>query len=366
MKKTIITIMLLTILAISLSACNTITGNVVSERDDIRIGFIGPLSGGTATFGIVEKNAVELAVKEINENNGINGKKVKVFYEDGKCSPKEAINAANKLINIDNVDIMFTVCSSETLAVAPITEEKKMILVTAYAMHPEVSEAGDYVFRFSYSDISTSEMIADYVDEKGFSSLGIIYEQDAYAVSLKNLVEEKFENKNGIVYTESFPKDDPDVRTQVSKILEKNPEAIFIDPASLVTGLNTLKTIKESGYEGLLMGNFFASSKEVLEAPEAKGLIYFGDPEIEENPLKRELFEAYKKEFGEYPQIEYSATTRYDSIIILKQAIEEKGLDSEKIRDHILSNTFERILGTYGFDENGDLMGTFPKINQIS
>ena len=69
------------------------------EGDTIKIGFIGPLTGDAASLGTSARDAVELAAQELNDKGGINGKKVEVVYEDGKCTAGPAVSAANKLIN---------------------------------------------------------------------------------------------------------------------------------------------------------------------------------------------------------------------------------------------------------------------------
>ena len=76
------------------------------NKENIKIGFIGPLSGDVASMGQSAKAAVELAVEEINSNGGVSGRPLEVIYEDGKCEPKDSTSAANKLVNIDGVAVI--------------------------------------------------------------------------------------------------------------------------------------------------------------------------------------------------------------------------------------------------------------------
>ncbi len=99
-----------------------------AEKGPIKIGFISALTGGAAAYGETEKNVVELALKEINDSGELN-RKLEAVYEDGKCDGKEAVTAAQKLINIDKVKIILGGgCSSETLGAAPLAEANKVIL----------------------------------------------------------------------------------------------------------------------------------------------------------------------------------------------------------------------------------------------
>ena len=111
-----------------------------------------PLSGDGASYGIMGQNVVNLRVEEINKAGGINGRNLEIIWEDGTCNPKDASMAAQKLINIDNVSIIFGgFCSGETLGAAPITEKKKVILFSGVSSSPEITNAGDFVCRTAQS-----------------------------------------------------------------------------------------------------------------------------------------------------------------------------------------------------------------------
>ena len=131
MKKNIVVLFLIVILSTALIAgCNNQapTGNVVNTKTEefIKIGYIGPLTGDVAYIGEGVGNTVQLAVEEVNAAGGINGKKIKLILEDGKCNNKDAANAANKLVYVDKVGfIIGGGCSSETLGAAPIVENSK-------------------------------------------------------------------------------------------------------------------------------------------------------------------------------------------------------------------------------------------------
>ena len=82
--------------ALGLAACSQ--GN-----QTVRIGYVGPLTGDAASFGVDTLNGAKIAVDEINAAGGINGKKVELIAEDGKCNGADATAAAQKLVNVDQV-----------------------------------------------------------------------------------------------------------------------------------------------------------------------------------------------------------------------------------------------------------------------
>ena len=128
-----IKLMVIALLCLVITGC-TITGNVTKET--IRIGIIAPFTGDAAVYGQSEKNAIDLAVEEINLNGGIDGRLIEVIYEDGKCNGMDATTAAQKLINVDNVDIILGgTCSGETLAIAPLAEAPDTsVILTGYSV----------------------------------------------------------------------------------------------------------------------------------------------------------------------------------------------------------------------------------------
>ena len=105
---------------------NETQGNV------IKVGFIGPLTGNSANFGETYRNVVAMAVDEINASDGINGKKLEVIYEDGKCDGTDAVNAMNKLVNVDGVQaVLGGFCTGESVAIIPIANASKVALLSS-------------------------------------------------------------------------------------------------------------------------------------------------------------------------------------------------------------------------------------------
>ena len=145
------------------------------STEPIKIGYIGPLTGGVAAYGETEKNVIELALQEINSSGELN-RKLEVIYEDGKCDGKDAATAAQKLINIDKVKIILGgACSAETLAAAPLAEENKVILFSSFASNPSISQAGDYIFRNCFSDADFGKADAEFIVSRGIKRVAALH-----------------------------------------------------------------------------------------------------------------------------------------------------------------------------------------------
>jgi len=124
----------------------------VSNKDEyIKIGFVGPLTGNRAFLGIPEVNGLYLAAKEINAQGGINGKKIIVLYEDSLDSPKYANISANKLITVDNVDILISSTTSISESIIPLSIQNNKLLFI-FSTNPTLAKKSNNIFRY-YFDI---------------------------------------------------------------------------------------------------------------------------------------------------------------------------------------------------------------------
>lgn len=359
-------ITMLSLIAIMLAAL-LITG-CAKEKGTIKIGAIGPLTGGGASWGESDRNAIELAVEEINNAGGINGRLLQVIHEDGKCNGKDAVNAASKLITLDNVKIILGgVCSAETLAFAPIAEQNKVITFTI-ATAPDVSNAGDYVFRNAASDLEGGRIGAKMIEE---DRIALISENTEYAMGIQHTLKEELQNQGkAIVADLVYDSDETDFRTYLLKIKNARPEAIFINPGTSTSSAGEIaKQMVELGMEDIkVYGNLLIGSKESLEiAGDAlEGAKYFDAVNIGMTEKGAEFLSKYKQRFGTSPANDFYTGARYDSVYIIADALRECGENSGCIKDYLYKmQPYNGVIGTYTFDSNGDVIGIPWTIKEI-
>ncbi len=133
-----------------LAACG---GEHAADRQGIKVGFFGALTGPTATFAISGKNGAMLAVAEINAAGGVLGKPIVLLSEDDRGEAAEAASAVSKLITRDHVVALIGEnASSRTLAAAPIAQSYKVPMISPSSTNVEVTKKGDYVFRVCFID----------------------------------------------------------------------------------------------------------------------------------------------------------------------------------------------------------------------
>ncbi len=341
------------------------TGDVVNIQEDIiKIGFIAPLSGDLAFLGNNMQKAVELAKDQINEKGGINGKKIKVIYEDGKCDGKEAVSAAQKLINIYGVNaIIGGLCSAETLAVAPLAESSKTILMSPCSSAPKISQAGDYIFRDYISDLFQGKYGADFAyNELGKRKAALFFVQADYGIGVKNAFKERFKELGGeIVAEESFDQSSRDYRTQLTKIRDKNSDIIFFVgyTEEIIPGL---KQIKELGINSQILGTEVFEDTTIFDraGDSAEGVIYY----VVKSPLSEEFKEEMKKRID--GDVTVCAPQAYDAFNIITSAMKKVGTNREKVKEELYNvKDYNGVSGILSFDENGDIVSADMVVKQI-
>ncbi len=344
-------------------------GNVVKEKETIKVGFIAPLSGPAASWGETELDGVRMAVDEINSKGGILGKQLEIIAEDGKCTGRDATLAAQKLVNIDNVKVILGgACSSETLAIAPITEQSKVVLLTGVSSNPGISDAGEYIFRLTPTDKDFFSPEADYFYEVlGYRKVAVLLENTDYCLSGRDAFVDEFKKLGGeVVDVQIASPDEKDYRTYITKMKAKNPEAVVLIPQSALVGGLMAKQVRELWPDIKILGSYSMESKECIEASAGgmEGAIVFSI--ASDIPSSRDLVNRYKARYGKDPMDPFLPVQGWDRTFIVKQAIEHcKGLDTDCMKDYIYNTEFDLGLGKYRFNSKGDIKVFYVGVYKI-
>lgn len=355
-KKTLIIGIIILVLIGILFLNNNITGLfTINNKKTIKIGILTDLSGDMSSWGKSVQQGIELARQNSNSN-------IKIIYEDSKCDQKTGINATNKLVNIDNVDLIYgTVCSHVTLGAAPITEKNNKILLSVAASNPEISYAGDHVYRLWPSDLIESKSIIEYISTKmpEIKTIGIIYMNNDYGVAVKNsLVNFSKENNLKVTSIESFLQNDTDFKTQLSKIKERKPDGLFViaNPPEAVIIFNQIKELnitEQLFAPGWLMEDSSVNtniSKEILEKT-----IF---PNLEFN-----ISNNFKTKLNKSPNI-IASELAYDGYNILNIAVNKCNKNINCIKKELDTIDYNGVTGNIKFDKHGDIIKSF-KIKQF-
>ncbi|MBI4268638.1 ABC transporter substrate-binding protein [Candidatus Uhrbacteria bacterium] len=322
----------------------------------LKIGFIGPLSGDTANLGENMRLAVELAADEINTKGGVNGKNIEVVFEDGKCDGKEAVNAGNKLLNIDKVTaIIGGVCSSETLAVAPLAEKANVPLVSAASTNPKITDAGEYTFRFVPSDSFQGNFTAEhFVNNLKKKNVGVLYCKSDYCVGIKDAFKKRLSELGGkVVAEEGFEKDSRDLRSQIAKVKAAKPEIVYF--VSYTEG--TIVGLKQMKNLGVIAPVFGADAWDDPKIGEdLKAVANGAQYSLPANQsLPKEFVDSMSEKTGGKELVVY-APRAYDIVYALVEIAKKSGATSAGLETGLKALTeWKGISDTYSLDENGDV-----------
>ena len=330
------------------------------EPKEIKIGAILPLTGENAMYGESAKKAIDLAAEEINSEGGIKGTKIKIVYEDDQALPERGVSAFLKLITVDKVPIVIgAMPSSVTLAIAPVAERNKVVLFSPASSNPEITGAGDFIFRNDVSDVFEGMKMAEETWQRlGIRQVAILYINNDYGVGIKNIFSQKFEELGGnIIVVEFFEQEATDFRTQLIKIKQFNPEAVYI--IGYKEQIQILKQYKELGMKAQILAPIMFEDPEIINmvGDIAEGAIYTYrayDPQSNQTEVK-EFILNFKAKYGIEP--DNWAAQSYDALKIVALAIEIGGYDAEGIKKEIYEiENFPGVSGLTTFDENGDVI----------
>ena len=166
-----------------------------SSQEPFVIGALDSLTGVGESYGIPFSRSKLIAVDEINAAGGINGRPLKLIVEDSKCTSADAITAYKRLTDVEGVKIILgATCSGATLGVAPLAEQEDVILLSASSTSPDITDAGDYIFRTAISALKVGGDIGNTMWTDGDSrTIGTITEATDYAEGARRSAVSRFE-----------------------------------------------------------------------------------------------------------------------------------------------------------------------------
>jgi len=359
MKKNILIIILVAVVIAGVWSYQH-SGRNIEIKQPIKIGVATILSGDFAFLGENVANTVKLAVEDVNNSGGINGRKFEIVVEDAKCDSKGGLDAIQKLVNIDGVRyIIGGMCSNGTIAAAPVANEKHALIMTPVTGGKNVDEAGQYIFRTANSDVLAGRDLADAVLKLGYKNIGVVAEVTEYTLDIKKTFENGIKNGGGnIVVSEEFQTNTKDYRTLIAKIKERKPEALLILSQTGTNAAYFIKQSKEQGFEVPLFTDFtFATNENAKKIAGSFDGIYFADPAYAaDDPRMIAFLERYKTTYGITSAIPFHTSASYDAVMMYADALRAVGDDSVKVHDWLLKNVKNRkgFMGTYSLDDKGN------------
>lgn len=332
----------------------------VAKPETIKIGGMAPLTGALAIYGVTTTNGAELAVKEINENGGVLGKKIEYVMLDTNGDSTEAVMAYNKLVDEKVAGIIGEVTSKPTLAVAEVAVQDNMPLITPTGTQVDITEVGPNIFRVCFTNPYQGKVLAITSKERlGADTVAVMLNNSSdYSDGIaKAFIEESEKLGMKVMGVEGYSDGDKDFRPQLTKLAAMNPDVILIpeyyEQAALIA-----TQAREVGVKSIFVGSDgwdgIAKTLDQSAYAAIENSYFTNHFSMEDQSEKiQDFLKDYREAYKEDPSA-FSALG-YDAVYMMKSAIEKAGsTDKQKVVDALKGIEYDGVTGYLTFDDHNN------------
>ena len=337
------------------------------EEDIIKIGSMFELTGSAAAYGTSMNNAVHMAVDEINEDGGINGKQVEVVEYDTKTDETEAASLTTRLGTRDQVTAIIGPATTGSMQAAiPSANTAQVPIMSPTATDDGVltdsnGEVHPYAWRTSFTNSFQGSALAQFANDELDAKSAVILSDNSsdYAIGLTETFKKVFDGE--IVASENFSEGETDFSAVLTNIKDMDFDVLYV-PGYYEEAGPIIKQAREMGLDQPILGPDGMGNEILRELAGAENMndIYYTSHFVvtSEDPAVQEFVSDYKDEFN--VEADMFTGLAYDSVYVLKEAIESAESSDPKEVNETLKNItdFPGITGTFSFDEMHDPVKT--------
>lgn len=352
-------------LAVSVFASGCGWGSKAS--DEIKIGVVSEMTGSNATYGTSVVNGMKLALKEVNDKGGVNGKKVSIVVADSKSEPAEAANAMSKLINQDKTPVVMGIfTSSSAIAAANVSEAAKVPFLAIGATNPKVTldektgKVKPNTFRVCFIDPFQGTVGANFVLNELKLKKAVIFVDNSsdYSKGLAAFFKQAYLAKGGeVAGEEAYLQKDTDFKAVLTKIKTMNPEVLYVPGYYEEVG-KIIKQARELGMTLPIVGGDGWDSPKLAEIAGAAPLnnTFFTNhysPD-DTSAASKAFVDAYVKAYNQKPDA--PAVLGYDGARLMIDAISRAGgTDGAKVAKALAeTKNYKAVTGDTSLNETHD------------
>ena len=321
-----------------------------------RIGFLAPISGFQASFGIDALNGARLAVDEIDLQGGVLGHPINLIVKDTESQTEKTGAVVSELIDTDKVAALIgEITTDRTLVAAPIAQEREIPLITPGATNDKITAAGNFVFRACYTDAFQAAVMAKFARSLDVENAAILFDaSNPYGNDLKDAFKAEFLKQGGaVVAEESYRAGDADFSAQLNAIKLKNPDSIFL-PSYYAEAALIIKQARQLGIDVPFLGTDGWDSNEFLKiGGTAVNNCYFACHFSSEHLSDKvsAFNDAYLAKFQSPPPP--LAALAYDAVWLIADALQRAGsAEPAALRDALAgTKDFSGVTGIITMDE---------------
>lgn len=356
MRKSTICLLLASIIFVSRTAFAE-----CEKCSPIKLGATLPLSGKLAFLGTQERDAFLMAVQDINKEGGVSGRKIEIIVEDNQGEAKSAVTGVNKLLNVDNVDVILSAFTHITQAIKDLVARKEKLLIYA-SSNNSIAESNTRFFKDYISAEESGAIIARAVGLSGRKKAYLLRElSDACIDFHRSFRSVAKENGISIVGTEEYNPGELDFRTILLKLKSSNPDSIVCctwRDAHII-----MKQMDEMGMLDIPTFHIVAPFLPEADTPAVRALYekndaistWYGFVETSRDPIQLEFMKDFKARYGYLPRAD--AGFAYDDIRILAKAlntcVSENAVDQNCLTKALLQTEHVGVSGKLKFNRSG-------------
>jgi len=357
MKKTMITIMILFISVAFLEGCTERTNPepIPVGEEIVKIRVTAPLTGKFAYYGTQVQQALSLALEDNANALKDSGIKVDVKYVDNIGDKTTAITNFNMFVSEGGVPIIISTNTPLSQPLIPLAEQNKINLLALVTGAKDFAKDTNYTFRDAIMSYDEGVLMARYLLKNNVTKVSTLVVNDDYGLSGANGLKDEFTRLGGaIVSQELFDNSATDMRTQITKIKERNPEAVFL----VGREMNIVLSVKQMSEIGITADRIY--SVDSLESPtvftglgESANNIRFTSVYYDSSDTETRLFfDKFKQKYGSEPGI--YAIDAYAAGQYFSQSFLTCGITVEDINRCLSNERFQTIKGELNFNELHD------------
>ncbi|MEZ0339819.1 urea ABC transporter substrate-binding protein [Mycobacterium sp. pV006] len=343
---------------------------VDTSGDTIKVGALNSLSGTMAISEVTVRNAIDLAVEQINADGGVLGKQIQLVGEDGASEPTVFAEKAEKLISSDCVAAVFGGwTSSSRKAMLPVFESANSLLY--YPVQYEGLESSPNIF---YTGATTNQQIVpalDYLKEKGITSLYLVGSDYVFPQTANRIIK-AYAQANGIeIKGEDYtPLGSTDFSTIINKVRTADADAVF----NTLNGDSNVAFFREYRNVGLTPADMPVVSVSIAEE-EVGGigvqnitgqLTAWDYYQTIDTPVNNEFVAAYKAKYGADKPTSDPMEAAYVSVYLWKNTVEKaQSFDVKAIQDNADGVSFDAPEGKVTIDGENHHITKTARIGEI-
>ena len=331
----------------------------VAWADTVKIGLNVPLTGFAAADGESALNGAKLAVKQANAADGINGKQIELVVYDDQASPKEALPIANRLIEKDGVKVAVSGSySGSTRAAAGVFQAANIPYISAYAVHPDITRSGKYVFRTSF--------MGEVQGRAGALLIGqTMQHKRVVMITLKNDFGKslaagfKAEAANygiEIINEYEYSIRDRQFGSIVAKVRSDQPDAIYASGYFFTAG-PLVRQLRSGGVAAPVIGQEGYDGEQFIKiaGPAAEGVLITTSLDRDSTDSEARAFiTEYEKFSGN--KVDMVSASTHTAINVVVAALRMAGTSNpDAIRDAISKTSLKAATGHISFNQLGEV-----------